>query len=185
MCALLDANVRHEFFGINRRTEAGAEFFKWINGDIKGKALTLVVGGQLTKELTRDDDKVLEWLAEAALSAKVFVVSDFQIKEAKKKIDGIALKSNDRHVILLAVASGARLLYSKGKDLHAYFRSPNVIDNPRSRVYSTLKSGSFDDNMRRVLREVRNQCKNATGCSFSSEVPVRTMTIWRCYGFSW
>lgn len=81
MCALLDANVKHEVFGINRKTEAGAEFFKWINGDIKGKTTRLVVGGKLTRELTRDDDKVLEWLAEAALCAKVFVVSDLEIKK--------------------------------------------------------------------------------------------------------
>ena len=159
MCALLDANVKHEVFGVNRRTEAGAEFFKWINGDIKGKTLRLVVGGKLTKELTRDDDKVLEWLAEATLSAKVFVVSDLEIREAEKEIEGIALKSNDQHVILLAIASGARLLYSKDKDLHADFRSPNVIDNPRGRVYSTLRSGGLDDSKRRLLREVSKQCK--------------------------
>ena len=118
-----------------------------------------MVGGKLTKELTRDGSKVLEWLAEASLSAKVFVVSDLQIKEAKEKIDGIALKSNDRHVILLAIASGARLLYSKDKDLHSDFRSPDVIDNPRGRVYSTLKSGGLDGGKRRLLREVSEQCK--------------------------
>lgn len=117
------------------------------------------MGSKLTKELTRDDDKVLEWLAEAALSAKVFVVSDLEINKAKNKIDGIALKSNDRHVILLAIASGARLLYSKDKDLHADSGSPNVIDNPRGRVYSTLRSGGLDDNKRRLLREVSRQCK--------------------------
>ena len=159
MCALLDANVKHEVFGINRRTEAGEEFFKWINGDIKGKTLTLVVGGKLTKELTRDDNKVLEWLAEANLSAKVFVVSDLQIKDAKKEIEGVALKSNDQHVILLAIASGVRLLYSNDKDLHSDFRSPNVIDNPRGRVYSTLKSGGLDGGKRRLLREVSEKCK--------------------------
>ena len=117
------------------------------------------MGGKLTKELARDDDKVLEWLAEAALSAKVFVVSDLEIKEAEKGIDGIALKSNDQHVILLAIASGAGLLYSKDKDLHSDFRAPNVIDNPRGRVYSTLRSGDLDGGKRRLLREVSEQCK--------------------------
>ena len=151
MCALLDANVKHEVFGINRKTEAGAEFFRWINGEAKGKTLRLVIGGKLTKELTRDDDKVLEWLAEAALSAKVFVVSDSQIREAKKEIDGIALKSNDQHVILLAIASGARLLYSNDKDLHADFRSPSIIDNPRGRVYSTLRGGGLDDKKKALI----------------------------------
>ena len=159
MCALLDANVKHEVFGINRKTEAGVEFFKWINGDIKGKTLRLVVGGKLTRELTRDDDKVLEWLAEAALSAKVFVVSDLEINKAKNEIDGVAFKSNDQHVVLLAIASGARLLYSNDKALHADFRSPSIIDNPRGRVYSTLRGGSLDDKKRRLLREVSRQCK--------------------------
>ena len=145
MCALLNANVKHEVFGINRKTEAGAKFFKWINGDIKGKTTKLVVGGKLTRGLTRDDDKILEWLAEAALSAKVFVVSDLEIYEAKNEIDGVALQLNDQHVILLAIASGARLLYSNDKDLHAGFRSPSIIDNPLDRVYSTLRGGGLDD----------------------------------------
>ena len=145
MCALLNENVKHEVFGINRKTEAGAKFFKWINGDIKGKTTKLVVGGKLTRGLTRDDDKILEWLAEADLSAKVFVVSDLEIYEAKNEIDGVALQSNDQHAILLAIASGARLLYSNDKDLHADFRSPSIIDNPLDRVYSTLRGSGLDD----------------------------------------
>ena len=163
MCALLDANVKHEVFGIDRRTAAGAEFFRWINGEIKGRTLKLVVGGKLTEELTKDDSKVLEWLAEASISAKVFVVNDLQIEEARKEIEGIPLKSNDRHIILLAIASGARLLYSKDKDLHADFTSPNVIDKPRGRVYSTLRNDGLDDIKRRLLREVSKQCKKCSG----------------------
>ena len=84
-------------------------------------------------------------------------MSDSQIREAKKEIDGIAFNSNDQHVILLAVAGDARLLYSNDKDLHADFRSPSIIDNPRGRVYSTLRSGGLDDKKRLLLRKVSRQ----------------------------
>ena len=159
----MDANVRHEVFSVNRRTEAGTEFFKWINGDIRGKTLRLVIGGKLTEELIRDDKRILDWLAEAVSSAKVFVISDQKIKESEKIIDSVQLKSNDYHIITLALASGARLLYSKDKDLHTDFKSPDVIGNPRGSVYSTIKSGDLDDNKRRLLRRASEQCAKCSG----------------------
>lgn len=51
MCAILDANVVHEAFG-KSSPEAGTEFLYWVNC---GRG-SLVVGGQLLKELKRASD---------------------------------------------------------------------------------------------------------------------------------
>ena len=46
------------------------------------------------------------------------------------------LRSNDPHVLALARASGARLLYTGDTDLTADFKDKRLIDNPRGKVYT-------------------------------------------------
>ncbi len=60
--------------------------------------------------------------------------------------------SNDLHVLALAQASGARLLYSNDRALQRDFKNKNLIDRPRGKVYSTLWYLSVEDNHKRLLR---------------------------------
>lgn len=46
------------------------------------------------------------------------------------------LRSNDPHILALARASGARLLYTADKDLIADFKNPRIVSRPRGKVYS-------------------------------------------------
>ena len=46
------------------------------------------------------------------------------------------LRSNDPHILALARASGARLLYTGDQDLIADFKDKHFIDNPRGKIYS-------------------------------------------------
>ena len=46
------------------------------------------------------------------------------------------LQSDDSHVIALARASGARLLYTGDTALIADFKDKRLIDKPRGRIYS-------------------------------------------------
>lgn len=138
----------------------GRNFFEWINGNRMNDSLKLIIGGKLTEELSLDS-RVLDWLTEGDRRGRVVRVADWELEIAKDNIGNIKLKSNDKHIIELAVSSGARLLYSNDKELHKDFRSPNVINKPRGKVYSTLKSSKSDKRKRKLLKEA--QCDRCSG----------------------
>ena len=156
MCTILDANVKHEVFGQCERPSAGKEYFEWINGKKGNKSLKLVIGGKLTHELLRDK-RVSDWLTEGYRRGRVVQISDEHLDKVKSEIKHVRVKSNDRHVIELAISSGARLLYSNDKNLQDDFTSGKVIKEPRGKVYSTMISRDVDNRKRKLLRSA--QCK--------------------------
>lgn len=148
MCAILDTNVAHEVFGSNGKgaTEAGDEFFEWLNGG-KGK---LVVGGKLKQELDQGVPTFREWSSRARLAGKLVSIDDNCVnnktEEIKRRDD---LKSDDPHIIALAQVSGARLLFSNDRDLHKDFKNPHIIND--GKIYSTLENKSFTEDKKRLL----------------------------------
>lgn len=48
---------------------------------------------------------------------------------------GNSLRSNDEHVLALALVSGARLLVAHDRRLRRDFRNPSIISGPRGNVY--------------------------------------------------
>lgn len=145
MCAILDANVAHKVFGANR-PEAGKAFFDWLDSG-NGR---LVVGGRLRRELDGVSGS-REWLQQAVLAGRVRNIDDREIDDRTRKL-APGCKSDDPHVIALAQIGGARLLYSDDGRLHDDFKDPNLIDNPRGAVYSTMKDDDFTDSKKRLLR---------------------------------
>ena len=68
----------------------------------------------------------------------MLVVDDGTVGTRTDELDQSgSLESDDPHVIALAQLSGARLLYSNDAALQRDFRSPQLINSPRGRVYST------------------------------------------------
>ena len=148
MCAIVDANVAHKVFGKDR-PEAGKAFFDWLNS---GSGI-LVVGGELRRELYREGN-FLDWLPEATKSGRVRQRDDQKIDEETKRLADEGLcKSNDPHVIALARIGGTRLLYSDDRALHKDFKNPDLIDDPRGVVYSTMRSDKMTSRKRQLLRE--------------------------------
>lgn len=139
MCAILDTCVAHEVFsrgGSGPTTEAGREFFQWLQ-DGKGK---LVIGGKLRGELLRVS-QFSRWATEALRTGggngKLMVVDDQCIEDEAQEIERCNdLRSNDSHIIALAQVSGARLLFSKDRKLIKDFENPDIINNPPGEIYS-------------------------------------------------
>ena len=155
MCAIVDANAAHEVFGSNQNpaSEAGKGFFRWLNSS-KGK---LVVGGKLKEELGRVPNYRM-WAQQATLSGKLINKGKDRVDQKAKKIKKNGdLQSDDLHIIALAQVSGARLLFSNDRKLHEDFGNPEVINNPRGKIYSTLGSRSFTGDKRKLLDHHR--CK--------------------------
>ena len=147
MCLIVDANVVGEMFG-GDDSSAGKAILDWLD-DRKG---TLVVGGELLKELNRGSNKFAEWARQALLREVVRRVDDTKVDERTTQlVRGGTCKSNDPHIIALAQVGGARLLYSNDGYLQQDFRDKRLIDNPRGRVYSTLVNKNFTSTHRKLL----------------------------------
>ena len=147
MCAILDANVAHKVFGKDR-PEAGEKFFEWLHSG----SGSLVVGGKLLRELAGAGN-VRDWLSEATKAGWVRRVCDQKIDEKTKRlVNAGSCKSNDQHIIALAKIGHARLLYSDDGTLHKDFKNPDLIDDPRGVVYSTIRSDRMTSGKRQLLR---------------------------------
>ena len=131
MCAIIDANVAGEVFGPNP-TPAGKKFLDWID---KGSE-RLICGGELLKELKRIEG-FREWAKVALDKGKMKNANEREVKRKMAQIRKGSILSDDPHILALALASGARLLYSDDKKLHKDFKNPALID-PAGSIYSTL-----------------------------------------------
>jgi len=160
VCAILDANRTYEVFG-DRQTEAGAAFFHWVN---RGRG-RLCVGGQLTAELGRDG-RFREWALQARLSGRLHLSDADTVARATITFSADArVRSNDPHVLALAIVSGARLLFTNDAALQRDFRDSRLIPRPHGKVYSTSgprgahpEPGKLTRVHKRLLREFDRFC---------------------------
>ena len=154
MCAIVDANVTHEVFGSNPQP-AGEKFFEWIN---KGTR-RLVAGGKQLEELEVSSPDFRRWIIDAVVAGKMRIVNRDEVDRRAEQIQRQGTcKSNDPHIIALAQVSNSRLLYSNDGDLQHDFKNRRLIDNPRGRVYSTLKTKNFTSTHRKMLQQ-RDLCQ--------------------------
>ena len=147
MCAIIDANVVGEVFG-DERPEAGEEFFRWIN---TGQGV-LVVGGKLFLELTRASAKFNRWAQAALLTGRMIRQDANEVNARERQISSDRQHaSNDPHVLALAQVSGARLLYTNDQDLQQDFKDRRLVNQPRGKIYSTLRNKDFAQSHKSLL----------------------------------
>ena len=144
MCAIVDANVRDQVFG-NARSDAGALFFKWLN-EQGGK---LIVGGSLLEELS-SLDYFLKWLRQALISGRARRVNDDSVNAKTEEIERSGIcKSNDHHIIALAMIGGGRLLFANDRLLKDDFK-----DHIRNgKIYTTIRKETVTSTHRNLLRQ--------------------------------
>ena len=158
MCAIIDANVTFEVFG-GKRTEAGVQFRSWLDGD-RGR---LVVGGKNLKELKKNRNFERWFREERRRGNRVRQIRDEIIGKREQALGRNGrLRSNDKHVLALALVSGARLLYSNDRNLKVDFLNAEVIRKPQGKVYTTRRgrkySKDFTDEHKDLL-QTENLCR--------------------------
>ena len=155
MCAIVDTNVAYEVFDPNpERPEAGRQFFNWLTSP-RGQ---LVVGGDLLHELS-GNRAFLSWIRTAVNSARVTQVASDALAPHLDELARKTCKSNDRHVLALAAASGARLLYTNDQALIDDFRNRAILPNP-GKIYTTGRSKSVTSTHKRLLTR-RDLCRTS------------------------
>ena len=148
MCVIVDNNVAGLLFGDPKdRPEAATKFLEYVD---KGK-LKLVAGGRLADEL-KGSSKVEAWLAEAVRGGTAKLVPSHKVDSVEQQLIQVGnYKSDDPHVLALALVAGARLLYTHDDALSDDFKDPNLIHGPRGKVFRTPTLGQFTKARRKLL----------------------------------
>lgn len=129
MCLILDCNLIHQVF-----PSASADFKPVRDAIVSGRA-KLVYGGDLTAEYAKVTwfRGILRRLDQQG-AAKQYPDSLVVSETAKVQKQG-KHRSNDAHILGLAVVSGARLLCSQDHNLGLDFTDPLLLPPPRGSVY--------------------------------------------------
>ena len=146
MCAIVDNNVANEVFG-GDPPETGKRFRRWL-GEGNGR---LAVGGRLLAEL-KENSGFREWFQQNELSGRLLQVRDEEVARQERRIKRTSLcTSNDEHVLALAVASGARLLYTNDTLLMDDFRNRSIVPGPPGKIYTTRDRKDFRPAQKKLL----------------------------------
>ena len=154
MCGIIDVNVLGEALG-GSPTEAGPRFVAWASSG----GTKLVVSRASLAEIR--SGKFRLWFQQGMAANRVRQVADETV-EARTKIlrEEGKCRSDDEHILALAQASRARLLYTNDPALQRDFGDPALISGPRGKVYSTRRGKAFGRTHRSLLS--RNVCED--GC---------------------
>ena len=158
MCAIVDANVRDEIITLSHQSDAGKFFYEWL---MKPNGGTLVAGGKLLKELNNS------WAFQQVFSNRLQAGRARRIRDeavddiTQTLVGGGDTRSDDEHVLALALVSGARLLFTNDRALQQDFGDPRLIHDPRGSVYTTLLSKNVTDTHKDLLQR-RDLCGEPT-----------------------
>lgn len=147
MCLIVDANAVHKVF------PAASAAYQPIEAALKSGRAKIVYGGELAREYAR-----IEWfrrflrILDQKGSARI--VSDEQVDaRTQALIQTNRCRSDDPHVLALALVSGARLLCSEDDDLCDDFKDREIIPHPRGSVFRQAKH----------VHLLRQHCRYGTG----------------------
>ena len=147
MCGVVDNDVASEVFG-DRQTGAGKGFRDWLDK----RRGSLAVGGDLLDELAANG-KFREWYSHGIQSGLILQIGRDRVAPVQRRLEREGrCKSNDTHVLALAIASGARLLYTNDTDLMDDFRNRNIVPRPRGKIYTTKYRSDFGPAHKGLLR---------------------------------
>jgi len=110
---------------------------KWL--EQRGGRLIYCTDGAFKTEIGQSARTKLRQLAQSGCAV---LVENSRVEENLARLPE-QIRSDDKHVLALAVASGARLLYTGDQKLMADFKDKAIIDGPRGKIYSGAKNATM------------------------------------------
>ena len=131
MCIIVDANKLGTFLA-DPPDDDSSPIHKWL--ERRAGSIVYSTGGSFAQEIQgRTRTKLADYVRDGR--AKLIPASQFADDERNLK-SRTDLRSDDPHVLALARAAGARLLYTADRNLISDFKDRRFIDGPRGKVYS-------------------------------------------------
>lgn len=138
MCIIVDANRLGDFLAEPANADA-APIRKWLD---RGEgSIIYSTGGKFAKELGKRAKIKLQNYSRVG-KAKFVPAAEFKHDERDLQAKG-GLRSDDPHILALARASGARLLYTRDRNLIKDFTDRRFIDKPRGKIYSDAANANL------------------------------------------
>jgi predicted nucleic acid-binding protein len=129
MCLIIDSNIVHKVF------LSPDPDYQPLKKALDDRGATLVYGGELRREYLKMAKFIKRLrLLDQSGAAKIFPDALIDSHTGAVVAAG-GYKSNDPHVLALAIVTGARLLCSDDDALSDDFKNKKLIDNPRGNVY--------------------------------------------------
>ena len=130
MCIIIDTNQMPAFLK-NPSSEDMEPIHTWLSK--RGGSFVYTTYGKYGEELKT----VKDMLSVYVRNGHAHLVDKRKIIPEENKLQTIKIhKSNDIHILALARASGARLLYTSDQNLIDDFKKKEIIDKPRGKIYS-------------------------------------------------
>ncbi len=140
MCVIVDSSVASLVFSNPCHRD-----FKGLIDWIESRRGKIVLGGDLKRELFLLGEvrrRIISWSRDGL----VLQCDDDAVQARTTELEESGIcKSNDCHVLALALVTGARLLCCDDQALSSDFRNPEIINRPRGHVYRS-------NNHRHLLR---------------------------------
>lgn len=134
MCLIIDSNRFHVFF--NERPDADTTpIYRWLK--TKNGKLVYTNFGKFSKEIKKSKN-VQQTLNEYYRAGKAKLILKDAIEKEMRVLQGKSLKSNDVHIIALALASNTTLLYTSDGKLQKDFKDPR-LGIKKGRIYKNKK----------------------------------------------
>ncbi|MBI3992207.1 MAG: hypothetical protein HY342_02955 [Candidatus Lambdaproteobacteria bacterium] len=136
MCIIVDINIATD---VLFPAPIGADEFEPIREAFGKGTAKLVCGGKLRDEYDKSA-KVRRQFLVLERAGRARIISKESLDDTElRNIDRFAkCKSNDKHILALAICSGARLLCTNDGNLINDFRNKDIIE-PRGNVYKYKK----------------------------------------------
>ena len=135
MCIIVDTD-RMAIFLSKPDNEDVAPIHKWLNSKLG--VLVFSTGGGFANEVKKKARRLLQEHVRAG-NAKLIPSNEF--REDEQSLQGnSAVKSKDYHILALARASNARILFTGDNKLVKDFKNKDLIDKPRGKIYSGKKN---------------------------------------------
>ena len=131
MCIIVDANKLGAFLA-DPADEDSRPVRKWL--DRGAGSIVYSTGGRFAREIR---GHVRAKLVDYVRAGRAKLVPEGRFADDERSLKTRPdLCSDDPHVLALARAAGARLLYTGDRKLISDFRNKKFIDQPRGKVYS-------------------------------------------------
>lgn len=128
VCLIVDANVAGQFLARSHPVT------NWLLGD-RGNP-RLVAAGPLREELARLE-AVRRLLVQLERAGRLRSIDASKLRPCETRLrKGGLCRSNDRHILALAIVSGARTLATLDRALAGDFKDYKIINKPRGRIYN-------------------------------------------------